>query len=283
MASGVQSTSSVRPVGPAAASSPQIGMEESSDHAPVAIADLTVHPVLFGEAVEWITDRAASGSGGVVVTPNADHVVLARGDLPFRAAIMSADLRVPDGMAIVYAARLANRRLRHSVTGRLLVSAVAERAAAGGWPIALYGAGPGVASNVRSVLVRRHPGLEITHAISPPMDLDVGSVADLEAVSPLKSSCARVIFVALGAPRQEMWMDRHRAELPGMVLVGVGDAFDILAGRFREAPRWMTRIGLEWLFRLAQEPRRLAPRYLLRDPWIFVWALRARFAGRAGR
>jgi N-acetylglucosaminyldiphosphoundecaprenol N-acetyl-beta-D-mannosaminyltransferase len=251
-------------------------MGKSGIHVPVAIADVTVHPVLFSEAVAWIADRAASASGGVVVTPNADHVVLAREDLRFRAAILAADLRVPDGMAIVYAARLASRRLSHSVTGRLLVPAVAERAAAEGWPIALYGAEPGVADKVGAVLMRRFPGLDVRHAISPPMGLEVGSAADSKALSPLKSSGARVIFVALGAPRQEKWMDHHRADLPGSVLVGVGDAFDIIAGRFREAPRWMTRVGLEWLFRLAQEPRRLAPRYLIRDPWIFLWALRAR-------
>jgi len=84
------------------------------------------------------------------------------------------------------------------------------------------------------------------------------------------------VFVGLSAPKGEAWIRAHREELGDRVLVGVGAAFDIAAGRFRPAPAWMTRLGVEWLFRLAQEPRRLARRYLVDDPWIFWWALRAR-------
>jgi N-acetylglucosaminyldiphosphoundecaprenol N-acetyl-beta-D-mannosaminyltransferase len=120
------------------------------------------------------------------------------------------------------------------------------------------------------------PGLQIAAAISPPTPLHIASQADQQAVAALREAAPDVVFVSLGAPRQEIWMERHAAELNGAVLVGVGAALDIVAGRFREAPRWLTRVGLEWLFRLAQEPRRLARRYLLDDPRIFVWAVRAR-------
>jgi N-acetylglucosaminyldiphosphoundecaprenol N-acetyl-beta-D-mannosaminyltransferase len=179
-------------------------------------------------------------------------------------------------MWIVYAARIAGRPLRKTVTGRLLLPAVAARAARDSLAIALIGAGPGVAPETAARLRTQNAQLAIVAAITPPMDFEINSDADRESVERLKASGASVIFVALGAPKQELWMERHRGDLPGVVLIGVGAAFDIIAGRFREAPRWMTRIGTEWLFRLAQEPRRLARRYLVDDPWIVLWAVRAR-------
>jgi N-acetylglucosaminyldiphosphoundecaprenol N-acetyl-beta-D-mannosaminyltransferase len=243
----------------------------------VQISDILFHAATFNQTVSWIAERARAG-GGTVCTPNADYVVRARRDAVFRSAINSADLRVPDGMAVVYAARLAGLKLRRTVTGRLLLPAVAKRASAEGWPISLFGAGDGIAGEAAAELRRRYPGLQTADAFSPPMRFEIGSETDHEAVARLRASGARVIFVALGAPKQEIWMAAHRADLPDAVLVGVGAAFDIVAGRFREAPAWTTHVGLEWLIRLAQEPRRLARRYLIDDPWIFGWALRARLS-----
>jgi N-acetylglucosaminyldiphosphoundecaprenol N-acetyl-beta-D-mannosaminyltransferase len=242
----------------------------------VPIAGVEFHPLAFDQAVDWIVNSAKAGVGGVVCTPNVDYVVRARRDAAFRAAIAAADLRVPDGMWIVYAARIAGLRIPESVTGRLLVPAVARIAQDVGMPIALYGAGPGVAHAAGESLRRRYPALKIVATVTPPTPFQIGSAADQQGVEELRDAGARVIFVALGAPKQEVWMDRHRDDLSGAVLVGVGAAFDIIAGRFREAPRWMTRIGLEWLFRLVQEPRRLARRYLIEDPWILLWAVRTR-------
>lgn len=246
----------------------------------VRVGDLDFHAATFGATVDWVC-RQAAGGGGLVCTPNADYVVRARRDPLFRGAIQAADLRVPDGMAVIYAARLAGLNLRRTVTGRLLLPAVAARAASEGLSISLFGAGEGVAQQARDVLLERYPRLTVGVAISPPMGFEIGSPADVEAVARLRDAGSRVIFVALGAPRQEIWMATHRLDLADSVLVGVGAAFDILSGRFREAPEWATRIGMEWLIRLLQEPRRLARRYLVDDPWIFWWALRHRFGGHA--
>jgi N-acetylglucosaminyldiphosphoundecaprenol N-acetyl-beta-D-mannosaminyltransferase len=169
------------------------------------------------------------------------------------------------------------------VTGRLLLPAVAEGAAKNQLRIALFGAGPGVAQRVRETLIRNHPQLQVVAAVTPPTPFEIGSPADREAVYTIRKANPDILFVALGAPKQEIWMQRHAAELGGAVAVGVGGAFDIVAGRFREAPKWMTRYGFEWLFRLAQEPRRLARRYLVDDPWILWWALRIRLWGHGVR
>ena len=243
----------------------------------VKIGNLTVHDVDPRE-----TDAAIRGwlatptTGRVVCTPNADFVVQARHDEAFRSAVESCDLRVPDGMWIVYASRLAGRPLRASVTGRLLVPRIASYCRDRGLSIGLVGAGPGVADKAAARLQRQYPGLRVAQAVTPPTPFVVGSTDDQAIVHRLMGTPASVIFVALGAPRQELWMAQHRDELAPAVLIGVGQAFDVLAGRVREAPPWMTRVGLEWAFRLAQEPRRLARRYLVDDPWILWWALATR-------
>jgi N-acetylglucosaminyldiphosphoundecaprenol N-acetyl-beta-D-mannosaminyltransferase len=242
----------------------------------VAIGDLTIHDVSFAETVARILDWAEARAGRTVCTPNVDYVVRAHGDPLFRSAIQSADLRVPDGMWIVYASWIAGRPLTGSVTGRLLLPAIAARAAGRGLRLALFGASDGVAQEVGRRLTGRHAGLQVVAAVSPPTPFVIGSDADEEAVDAIASANPDVLFVALGAPKQELWMRKHAGRFGGAAIIGVGAAFDIVAGRFREAPRWMTRIGLEWLFRLAQEPRRLARRYLVDDPWIVWWALRTR-------
>ena len=224
----------------------------------------------------WARQR----SGGYVCTPNVDYVVRSQTDLPFRKAILDARLRVPDGMWIVYASRLAGQPLHGTVTGRLLLPAVADAMPAHALRLALFGSSAGVAQKVAARLSATRPDLDIGAAVTPPYPLEIGSDEDHRLVARVADTRPDIVFVALGAPRQEIWMQKHAAAFDGAVLVGVGAAFDIMAGRFREAPRWMTRHGFEWAFRLAQEPRRLARRYLVDDPWIIRWALMERLRGR---
>jgi N-acetylglucosaminyldiphosphoundecaprenol N-acetyl-beta-D-mannosaminyltransferase len=247
----------------------------------VNIGLLTLNDITFEATVDRIMTHARERLGGYVVTPNVDYVVRANRDAAFRAAINGGVLRVPDGMWIVYASRLAGTPLQGTVTGRLLLPAVAARAASERLPIALFGAGPGIADTVADRLRRRFPGLDVVATVTPPRNLIVGSPEDLACVDRLLERPFAVLFVALGAPKQELWMQAHVARFSGATAVGVGAAFDIESGRFRPAPAWMTRWGLEWLVRLAQEPRRLARRYLIDDPWILWWAVRRRVEARS--
>jgi len=246
----------------------------------VAIMGVDIHDVDFTQTIAIVRDALEAKRSFVVATPNVDYVVRAGRDPAFSLALRHADLRVPDGMWIVRASRLAGVPLRATVTGRLLVPALAAIAAERGLPIALIGGPPGVASQAAKRLVDRWARLDVALATAPAMGFTIGDASDRSVLLELASSGARLAFIALGAPRQERWMAAHRAELPGMVLIGIGAGLDIVAGRFREAPRWMTATGLEWLFRLAQEPRRLARRYLVDDPTIFAWALRHRMRSR---
>jgi N-acetylglucosaminyldiphosphoundecaprenol N-acetyl-beta-D-mannosaminyltransferase len=252
----------------------------ADSHPRKRIGDLVIDDVSFSWTVNRIITWAAAGRGAMVVTPNADYVVRARRDIAFRESIEAADLRVPDGMWIIYASRLAGRAVKSTVTGRLLVPAVASRAAGKGVRVGLFGAGPGVAPQAAARLRAEYPTLNVVAAVTPPMGFRVGSAEDEILLSELQSAKPQVLFVALGAPKQELWIARHREDLPDTVLIGVGAAFDILAGRFREAPRWMTKTGFEWVYRLWQEPRRLARRYLIDDPWILLWAAKTRLSKR---
>jgi N-acetylglucosaminyldiphosphoundecaprenol N-acetyl-beta-D-mannosaminyltransferase len=260
-------------------------MRESLEHRlnhPQSIGDVTIQDLSLEETADLIVARAADRAGGYVCTPNADYVVQSRSNIEFRSAILGASLRVPDGMWVVYASWIAGRPLTQTVTGRLLIREVAARAVGTGMSIALFGASPGVAEEASRRLCAQWPGLRVAAAMSPPMGLVVGSAADLEATARLASTAPSVVFVGLGAPREVLWMQAHTPDFGGAVVVGIGAGIDIAAGRFRTAPRWMTRIGLEWLFRLAQEPRRLARRYLVDDPWILIWALTTRLGFRRG-
>jgi N-acetylglucosaminyldiphosphoundecaprenol N-acetyl-beta-D-mannosaminyltransferase len=248
----------------------------------VSIGSLGVHDVTPAESDALIRGWLAQSerTSRYVSTPNADHTVKARHDAAFREAVNGAHLRVPDGMWIVYASRIAGRPLRATVTGRLLVPRLAAVSRDLGLPVGILGAGPGVAELAADELRRTTPGVIVTHAITPPAQFVVGSEADMEIVRHLKASPPAILFVALGAPKQELWMARHYDAVAGCTMIGVGAGIDFIAGQFKIAPPWMTRVGLEWAFRLAQEPRRLVRRYLVDDPWIIWWAARTRITTR---
>ena len=238
------------------------------------VAGIPLHEMDLHEAAERICALALEGHGGYVCTPNVDYLVRAKRDPGFRAALLGASLRLPDGMGVVYGSLIAGDRLRASLTGRRLPTAVSTRLAAHGRSVALFGAGPGVAEAAAEAI--RDAGGVVTDAFGPGRPFQVGSEEDRQAVQRLSAGEHSVVFCALGAPRQELWMARNRVALHPRVLVGVGAAFDVLAGRSPEAPAWMSQIGLEWLHRLAREPRRLARRYLLDDPPFFWWMLKRR-------
>jgi N-acetylglucosaminyldiphosphoundecaprenol N-acetyl-beta-D-mannosaminyltransferase len=252
----------------------------------VKIDTLRVDDVSFDETVALVASWARDGSGGYVTTPNVDHVVRAHTDSEFRRAQMAARLRVPDGMGIVYGSRICGTPFRDTVTGRLLPDAIAQATRADPIPTALVG---GPADGIETARRRlANAGADIVAAIAPPMGFAVGGDEDAALMSELHARKPRIIYVGLGSPKQELWMARHAAELPGAVMIGVGQAIDVLGGRVPAAPRWMTRVGLEWVFRMWHDPRRIGQRVFVGTPRFAFWMLRQRVraqarAARAGR
>ena len=240
--------------------------------------DVRVHDVSFEEAVELVLRWAREGSGGYVSTPNVDHLVRARRDPDFRTLMMRARLRVPDGMGLIYGARLAGTPFRGPVTGRLLPEAIVRAAGSEQPRIALLGGRDG--AHRRAAEHLDSLGGMVVAALSPPMGFEIGSDADTAATRELVEAQPEILFVGFGAPKQERWMAHHAADLPGTVMLGVGQTIDILGGRVRAAPGWMTRVGLEWAFRLMHDPRRIGRRVFIDDPPFFWWMLRRRLRRR---
>jgi N-acetylglucosaminyldiphosphoundecaprenol N-acetyl-beta-D-mannosaminyltransferase len=197
----------------------------------------------------------------------AVHTVMACRDEPgLRRAVLGADFTVPDGQPLVWALNALGHRVRSRVYGPELMDRACARAAASGQRFFLYGGrNQGALAQLARTLRLRHPGLKIVGGHCPPFrEL---SAAEEEAVAAeINRSEADVVWVGIGVPKQEKWMARMRERLEAPVLVGVGAAFDFHAGLVRQAPDGLQRLGLEWAFRLVQEPRRLWRRYLRYNP-----------------
>lgn len=219
----------------------------------VEVLGVRVHDVTYDEAVAAIEAFIHAGESHRVVTPNPEIVMAARHDLGYRAILNGADLSLPDGIGLILAARLAGRRLRAHVRGSDLIERLAERSAEAGWRWFLLGGASGVAAAAAVTLTERYPGLGIAAAIpgspDPAEDLKMRrAIADAAPV--------HVLLVAYGAPRQERWIARNQAALAVPIQMGVGGAFNFLAGRSPRAPGWVRRLELEWAHRLATEPWR---------------------------
>lgn len=220
---------------------------------PVSILGVPVHPVTMAETLQIV--RSFMGEPGLhqLATVNPEFVMRARRDAAFRRVLQQADLCLPDGVGLLYAARRYGQRLPQRVPGSELVYHLARLAARQSWPLFLLGAAPGVARQAATVLQEHSPGLKIagTYAGSPaPEENDA-------IVQRINESAAQLLYVAYGAPRQDKWIARNREALATVrVAMGVGGALDFISGKAVRAPRWVQNIGLEWLHRLLHEPWR---------------------------
>ena len=203
---------------------------------------------------------------GYVCAVPVHSLMVSRHDPGMRGALVGATMNVPDGRPLVWALNSLGERLGDRVYGPDLMDRFCDRAAQRGHRMWLYGgATPEALDELVHALERRHPGLRIAGGWSPP-HRPLTDAEEEDLVRRIDSDGADVVWVGLGVPKQELWMARMRPRLRAPVLVGVGAAFDFLAHRKRQAPAWMQARGLEWLFRLSQEPVRLLPRYLRYNP-----------------
>ncbi len=233
----------------------------------VVILGVPVHAITFSGLLDTIATWIARGDRTYqICTASPEFVMIAQADDAFMHVLRQADLCVADGVGLLLAARFLGRPLPERVTGSDGLPLIAERAAQAGWKLFLLGAAPGVAEQAAANLTRRYPGLRIvgTYAGSP------DPAEDDALVERINASQADILFVAYGAPRQDLWIARNAPRLSVKVAIGVGGAIDFAAGRVPRAPRWMQRLGLEWLYRLYREPWRW--RRMLRLP-RFVWAV----------
>src|SRR3954467_9310940 len=245
------------------------------------VLDIPLAMTTYSGAMDVMDGMVARRERGYVCAVAVHAVTVAQRDEEMRAALLGSSLTVPDGMPLVWAANLLGESLPHRVYGPELMRRYTRRGAEKGHRVWLYGGrDQGSLAQLALNLRRDNPGIRIVGGYSPPFrDLEPHEEAEL--VKRINADRPDVLWVGTGGPRQEKWMARMRERLDVPVMSAVGAAFDFHAGRISQAPSWMQQRGLEWTYRIAQEPRRLLPRYLYYNP-RFMLAL-ARQLGRERR
>ena len=230
--------------------------------------------ITIDEAVERALALTKAGQGAYVVTPNPEIVMLAQKDPGYGEVLGGAALTLPDGIGVIYAAKLLKRPLQGRVPGIDFASALLGRMAGEGLKLYLLGAKPGVAEQAAANLKEKYPGLEIcgTH--------DGYFTEDGPVVDEIRASGANVVFVCLGAPKQETWMARNGKDTGAGLLVGLGGALDVFAGTVQRAPEGWQKLGLEWLYRLIKQPSRIGR--MIKLPGFLVKAAFWKDKGGAG-
>ena len=248
------------------------------------LLDVPIALTTYDEAMEVMDAMIALRDRGYVCAVPVHGVRVAQHDPDLLEALQGPTvLNVPDGRPLVWALNLLGENLRDRVYGPELTDRYCARAAERGYRVWLYGGHTAEAlDQLTSALRRRHPGIDIVGGWSPP-HRPLAAAEEQEVAARINADRPDVVWVGIGVPRQEKWMARMRPLLDAPVLVGVGAAFDFLAGRKRQAPPWMQRRGLEWLFRLSQEPRRLLVRYLRYNPAFVAAFARQYLRERRGR
>ena len=242
----------------------------------VLILGLPIHCVSTEQALQFVAEAVARRDAPRhIVTADASMAVIARRDSELRAIVAGADLVTPDGAGILWASRLLRTPIPQKVSGVDLVGHACRLSAERGWRVFFLGAAPGVAEDAAANLRTRFPGAQIvgTHDgyFTPEQEPDV--------LARIKAAMPDVLLVAFGIPRQEKWIARHKAALNVPVSIGIGGSFDVYSGRVQRAPVWMQEHSLEWLHRLASNPKKIGKVMTL--PKFVLLALRQRFLGAA--
>ncbi len=234
----------------------------------VRVVSLDTDVVDHGSAVERVARLVSAGAGGYVCFSTVHMVMEAEDSAAFAARVNSADMVVPDGMPIVWMQKLQGRTAAARVRANDLMMLLCEYAETHDLKVGFYGGQENVIAAIGERAGRDYPKLRVVYAYSPPFR-PLNAQEDADVVLDINGSAPDILFMGLGCPKQENWMAEHKSTLR-TVMLGVGASFDFFAGNVKESPAWLGRLGLEWLYRLLQEPRRLWRRYLILNP-RFVW------------
>lgn len=237
----------------------------------INIAGTQIDKYSFDEVVGRIVDQAFSkDSPEYVVTPNAQHILTLQKDTHFREIYGKAFLVVPDGVSLLWAAKFLQTPLEGRVNGTDLFERLCAIAAEKGLKIFLLGGRPGAADKAAEILQARYPDLKIVGTHCPPYGFESNS-AELALINAkIQAATPHILFVGLGAPKQENWIYANYQQLNVPISIGIGVSFELVAGMVQRAPVLMQKSGLEWLFRLIVEPKRLWQRYVVGNP-LFIW------------
>lgn len=244
----------------------------------INICGVEIDKYSFEEVVARIVNHVLlKGKPEYVVTPNAMHILTLQKDAYFREIYRNSFLVVPDGVSLLWAAKFLRTPLNGRVNGTDLFEELCAVAAKKGLKVFLLGGRPGAAEKAKQTLKARHTNLSIVGTYCPPYGFE-SQPEELKLInSKIKAVSPDILFVGLGAPKQEKWIASNYLDLGVPISIGIGVSFELVADMVRRAPVWMQKTGLEWLFRLLVEPSRLWKRYILGNP-TFIWlVLKQRF------
>lgn len=231
-----------------------------------------VSAVSMRALIETVAGWRGDGQVHHVCFADVNSVIQARDNPAMRSALAAADVVSPDGTPLMLVGRLLHGRTVSKTSGPDFLEAFCAATAKTGTRHFFLGGGPGVAASLASQLAERYPGLVVAGSYSPPR-FPLSEAQNDEMLGFIEAAKADVVWVGLGAPKQEIWMARNRHRLNGLTMLGVGAAFDFSAGRVKRAPLWMQKSGTEWLYRISQEPKRLLGRYASTIPRFLTLVL----------
>jgi N-acetylglucosaminyldiphosphoundecaprenol N-acetyl-beta-D-mannosaminyltransferase len=248
-----------------------------------AVLGVPLAMVDYERTMDAMDEMVASGTRGYICCSPVHAVMVARDDREMMSALRESTLAVPDGMPLVWAANLLGESISNRVYGPELMLRYSDRCAEQGHRVWLYGGrDQGALAQLALNMRTRHPGIRIVGGFSPPFRPLTAAEED-QLVARINAERPDVVWVGIGVPKQEKWMARMRERVEAPVMCGVGAAFDFHAGRISQAPPWMQDHGMEWIYRIAQEPRRLLPRYLYYNPRFVLALARQLVRERRGR
>jgi N-acetylglucosaminyldiphosphoundecaprenol N-acetyl-beta-D-mannosaminyltransferase len=240
-----------------------------SDQPRVNILGVGISAISMESALDQSEALLARGDKGYICVTGVHGIIEAQSDETFRTILNKSFLCAPDGMPTVWLGHLHGFKHMTRVYGPDFMANLCERSVRSGYRHFLYGGKPGIAEELRAELLRRFPGMQIVGTYTPPFrPLNAEEEQDLGLQ--LKASQADILWCGLSTPKQERFISAYLDRLPVKLMVGVGAAFDLLSGNLDEAPDWMKQSGLQWLYRLIKEPKRLWRRYLINNP-RFIW------------
>ncbi len=241
----------------------------------INLLDTEIHNLTYQEAIEKTEELIADESEcHSVVTPNVDHLIKLKKDAEFRKVYKDASLILADGMPLIWAAKFLKTPLKAKISGSDFFPDFCKVAAKKGYKLFFMGGRKGAADAAASILKNRYPGLKIVGTHCPPYGFEKDRAKNDRIIEMVREAQPDVLFVGLGAPKQEKWIFRHKEACQVPVSIGIGVSFEFVSGMVKRAPRLFQKIGLEWFWRLAMEPKRLWRRYIVEDSKFFSLVLK---------
>jgi N-acetylglucosaminyldiphosphoundecaprenol N-acetyl-beta-D-mannosaminyltransferase len=236
----------------------------------INICNVFIDSLTFYEALKKIELSLQKRSPNFIVTPNVDHIMTLQHDRLFAEIYSNAYLTLADGMPLIWASKFLGTPLTEKVSGSDLFPRLCELSANKGYKLFFLGGRPGAALRAREVLEEKYPQIKIVGVHSPPYDFENDKNENDTIVRMIKGARPDILFVGLGAPKQEKWIYKYYKEINVSLNIGIGVGFEFVAGMVKRAPLWMQNSGFEWFWRLLMEPKRLWKRYLV-DDMKFFW------------